>query len=455
MNASRRSFPLHTKIFIGMVVGIIAGAVVQALNLDKETVDQITRYVKPVGDIFLRMIFMMVIPLIISALTLGVAELGDLKKVGRVGLRTLVYTIIVSAISVLIGVTMVKVFQPGSGLSSQDKQALLERYAGTSATLQQNVQNTKGIGEILTTLVPRNPLEDMTRAFDPTYTGGGILAIMFFALMLGIALTVADQDKVVAFKQFLEGLYEIVMKIIGFGMKLAPFGVASLLFVLTATLGFAILTAVLKFVIVVIVALAIHQFITYSLLLKFLGKMNPGYFFKNVTEVMLTAFSTSSSNATLPTAIRVAIEKLKLPKDITHFVLTIGSTANQNGTALYEGIAVLFIAQCFGVELDLPRQILVVILAVLGGVGTAGVPSGSLPIIMLILISIGVPGEGIAIIYGVDRILDMCRTVLNVTGDLTAAVYVSRTESELAENRLEDSPNFEIAQKSPYIQSVK
>jgi DAACS family dicarboxylate/amino acid:cation (Na+ or H+) symporter len=249
---------------------------------------------------------------------------------------------------------------------------------------------------------------------------------MFFSLMLGIALSITDREKTQVFKSFLEGLYEIVMKVISIGMKLAPFGVASLLFTLTANMGLSILSVLSKFVFVVVGALSIHMFVTYSILLKTLGRMSPVFFFRSIREVMITAFATSSSNATLPTAIRVSIDQLKLPKDITNFVLTIGSTANQNGTALYEGITVLFLAQCFGIDLNLSQQILVVLLSILGGIGTAGVPSGSLPIIMLILISIGVPGESIAIIYGVDRFLDMCRTVLNVTGDITAAVYVSR-----------------------------
>jgi len=412
-----------------MLVGILGGIIVQSSGLEKDTIDSITRYVKPVGDIFLRMIFMMVMPLILSALALGVAELGDLRRIGRVAVRTLSYTIIVSAISVTIGIVMVKLFQPGKNITSQDRQFLIERFGSTSASLQSSAEiKPRGIGDIITTIVPKNPFEDMARAFDPTYTGGGVLAIMFFALMIGLALSVLEPEKGKTFKLFLEGLYEVVMKVIGFGMKLAPFGVASLLFTLTATTGFSILGIVFEFVVVVLVALTIHQFLTYSILLKVLGKMSPIYFFKSIREVMVTAFSTSSSNATLPTAIRVTIENLKLPKDITHFVLTIGSTANQNGTALYEGITVLFLAQCFGVDLDISQQIFVVIIAILGGIGTAGVPSGSLPIIMVILISIGVPGDGIAIIYGVDRILDMCRTVLNVTGDITAAVYVSQTE---------------------------
>lgn len=421
---------LHKKIFIGMMVGIVAGIVVQYSGLPKETIETVTRYVKPVGDIFLRMIFMMVMPLILSALALGVAELGDLRKIGRVGLRTLAYTVLVSAISVIIGIGMVKAFQPGRSISEQDRQVLVERFSGSAANLQSTAANvkTRGLGEIITVIVPRNPFEDMTRAFDPSYTGGGLLSVMFFALMIGLALSVCDPKKVGTFKGFLEGLYEVVMRVIGFGMKLAPYGVASLLFTLTATMGFSILSILSRFVLVVLASLAIHQFITYSVLLKLFGKMNPLHFFKSIREVMLVAFSTSSSNATLPTAIRVTVENLKMPKDVTNFVLTIGSTANQNGTALYEGVTVLFLAQCFGVDLSLSQQIFVVVLAILGGVGTAGVPSGSLPIIMLILISIGVPGESIGIIYGVDRFLDMCRTVLNVTGDIAATVYVSRFE---------------------------
>jgi DAACS family dicarboxylate/amino acid:cation (Na+ or H+) symporter len=423
------SAKLHNKIFAGMIIGIIGGLLLQHSGIEKETVETITQYVKPLGDIFLRMIFMMVIPLIISALSLGVADLGSLRRIGRVGLRTLSYTIIVSAISVLIGISMVGSFEPGRGISENDRQLLIERYGGTAPGAKNDSPlGGRGIGDIIATIVPKNPLEDMTRAFDPSYSGGGLLAIMFFALMIGVALSLLPGDKTKTFKAFLEGLYEVVMKVIEIGMKLAPLGVAALLFTLTATFGFSILGTLLGFVFVVVGGLLFHMFVTYSILLKTLGRMSPLFFFRNIREVIVTAFSTSSSNATLPTAIRVALENLRLRRDVTQFVMTIGSTANQNGTALYEGVTVLFLAQVFGVELDISQQVFVVVMSILGGIGTAGVPGGSLPIIVLILISVGVPGEGIAIIYGVDRILDMCRTVLNVTGDLTAAVYVHRLE---------------------------
>ncbi len=422
---------LHHKIFAGMFIGSVAGILVQNAGLTVAEIENISKYVKPIGDIFMRMIFMMVIPLIISALALGISDLGDVKKIGRIGLRTFLYSIVITIISVVIGIGMVKIFKPGDGISIADRQFLTEKFNVGSMGIQQNMANmqSKNPMSIISNIVPKNPFEDMVRAFDSSYTGGGLLSVMFFALILGLALSAANPEKVAGVKHFLEGLYELCMKAIGFAMKLAPYGVAALLFTLTANMGISILMVVLKYVLVVLAALAIHLFGTYSLMLKYFGKMKPSYFFKNVQEAMLTAFSTSSSNASLPTAIRVSTEKLHIPKDIANFVLTIGSSANQNGTALYEGVTVLFLAQVFGVELSITKQIFVVLISILAGIGTAGVPGGSLPVIMMILMTIGVPPEGIAIIYGVDRILDMSRTVLNVTGDITAAVYIHQYET--------------------------
>lgn len=425
-----KKIPLHTQIFIGMLIGIVAGALVQFSGLPEETVNRLNAFVKPVGDIFLRMLFMMVIPLILSALILGMAELGDLGRIGRIGLKTLLYTLFASGISVAVGLIVFNLFQPAGSISEADRQLLLSQFSSETGNIQQNLEaaDPKSVGEILVSLVPKNPFEDIVRAFDPSYTGGGLLAVMFFALILGLALSVSDENKVAPVKAFLEGVYEIVMNVIGFGMKLAPYGVAALLFVLVSSTGFSVLKLLIYYVIVVLLALAIQLFGVYSLILVFLAKRSPLAFFKDIQEVMMTAFGTSSSNATLPTAIRVSAEKLKLPKEISHFVLTIGSTANQNGTALFEGMTVLFLAQCFGVELSMTQQVLVVLMAILAGVGTAGVPGGSLPLVASILISIGAPGESIAIIFGVDRILDMSRTVLNVAGDIVAAAVVSRLE---------------------------
>lgn len=429
----QKSMPLHTRIFIGMLVGVLGGILVQALQLPEDTVNLLVQWVKPIGDIFLRMLFMLVLPLIMSALILGVAELGDVGRIGRLGLKTLIYTLFASGISVVVGISVYNIFQPGKGLSAADRQFLVQRFSDQAGTVQQNLQTAqqKTPGDILVSLFSRNPVEDMARAFDPTYTGGGLLAVMVFALILGLALSVSDPVKAEPVKKFLEGVYELVMQAIGFGMKLAPFGVAALLFVLVSTLGVSILKLVINYVLVVLLALSIQQFLVYGLILKFLAKRSPIDFFRRIGTVMLTAFSTSSSNATLPTAIRVSIDRLGLPKEVAQFVLTIGCTANQNGTALFEGITVLFLAQCFGVDLSFSQQVVVIFLSILAGVGTAGVPGGSLPLIMGVLVSLGVPGESIAIIYGVDRILDMSRTVLNVTGDIVAATVISRFEGHV------------------------
>lgn len=421
---------LHFKILAGMLAGIMAGVIVQLAGVDADTISAVNKWIKPVGDIFLRLIFMMVIPLIFSALIMGVGELGDIKNLGRIGFRTLAYTIVVSAISVFIGIGMVQTIKPGGSISEESRMKLISQYTDKIESIEANAAagKEKSIAEVIVSMIPKNPMEDMVNAFNPEYKGGGILSVMFFALMLGIAMISLPDEKTRAFKNFISSFYELIMKVISMVMNLAPFGVAALLFVLISSTGWSVMLALGKYVAVVIAALAIHQFITYPLLLWFLGRTNPITFFKNISDVMLTAFSTSSSNVTLPTALNAANEKLKLPREVSHFVLTIGSTANQNGTALFEGITVLFLAQCFQIDLTTSQQISVVLACIIAGIGTAGVPGGSLPVVAIILASVGIPTEAIGIIIGVDRILDMCRTVLNVTGDLTAAVVISKWE---------------------------
>ncbi len=427
-----KNIPQHYKILAGMLFGIVAGVLVQLAGVDRETIVAINQWVKPVGDIFLRLIFMMVIPLIFCALIVGTGEFSDLKNLRRIGIRTLIYTIVVSAISVVIGIGMVSVFKPGSGIPEESRQQLISQYADKLKSITETAANTpqRSFAEVLVSIVPRNPLEEMVNAFNPNYKGGGIISVMFFALMIGIALISVKHEKAEAFRNAIEGFYEVIMKVIAMAMGLAPLGVAALLFVLISSTGWDVMLALGKYVLVVIAALALHQFGTYSLLLKFGANKSPIEFFKQIDEVMLTAFSTSSSNATLPTAIRAANEKLKLPKRVSNFVLTVGSTANQNGTALFEGITILFLAQCFHVDLSISQQVMVVVISILAGIGTAGVPGGSLPVLAAILVSLGIPAEAIGIIIGVDRVLDMCRTVINVTGDLTAAVVVSAWEKE-------------------------
>jgi DAACS family dicarboxylate/amino acid:cation (Na+ or H+) symporter len=412
------SHALSIRMLVGLVAGIVLGVVANLTLRGSSLLEGfVANVTEPLGQIFLRLLFMLVIPLIVSALALGVAGLGDVRRLGRVGLKTLVYTVVVSTIAVLIGVGLVNLLQPGHGLAPGLRERLAEMSA--AAPPPAPVAGTTGV-DFLVKLVPRNVVEAMGT--------GDMLAVMVFSLLLGIGLALTRTDPARSFETALEGLYQVVMKLLNIVIQAAPVGVACLVFTLTARLGYEVLWQLGAYVLVVVLGLAIQQFVVYSISVSWLGRMNPLRFFGGIRPAMLTAFSTASSNATLPTTLWVAEENLRLPRHVSRFVLTVGATANQNGTALFEGVTVLFLAQFYGIDLSFTQQLTVVFICILGGVGTAGVPAGSIPVVVMILGIVGVPAEGIGMILGVDRFLDMCRTTLNVTGDLAAAVVVSRGE---------------------------
>jgi dicarboxylate/amino acid:cation (Na+ or H+) symporter, DAACS family len=319
----------------------------------------------------------------------------------------------------------VNTIRPGQALSAEKREELVAKYSTGAAARVEQAKKAKSLRDTLVDMIPENPLQEMVGAIDgKSSPGNGMLAVMVFALILGSAITVVP-EKCAALVGWLEGLNAVSMTIIGWAMRLAPVGAGCLVFSICAQLGVQILTTLFWFVITVLVGLGLQLVVVYPAVLALFGARGPRAFFKEVSEAMLVAFGTSSSSATLPTALKVAENNLKLPKEISRFVLTVGATGNQNGTALYEGVVVLFLAQVFGVELSLAQQVTVVLMSVLAGIGTAGVPGGSLPLIVVVMQSVGIPGEGIAIILGIDRLLDMCRTVLNVTGDLAVATCVS------------------------------
>ena len=416
--------PLHIKMLLGFVVGIVAGVLAHIYAFEQPWLTALIEWVtRPAGDIFLRLLFMLVIPLLFSALVLGVAELGDLRKLGRIGWRTLAYTVFVSSLAVLIGVGLVNVIRPGDGIDPATRTELLAGAAERAASVTGNSATAPATGmQLLVNIVPKNIVEAASK--------NDILGVMFFALMFGIALCVVRTPGAQSFQQAVQGVYDVAMWLIDKVIRLAPYAVACLMFNLTAELGYGVLKQLAAFVGTAVLAMLIHQFVVYSLILKFGAGVSPIDFFRKIQEAMLTAFSTASSNATLPTSLKVAEERLHLPSQVSRFVLTVGATANQNGTALFEGVAVLFLAQFFGVDLTLGQQFTVVMICILGGIGTAGVPAGSIPVVALILGIVGVPVEGIGLILGVDRFLDMCRTTLNVTGDLVIATAVSRGETD-------------------------
>jgi DAACS family dicarboxylate/amino acid:cation (Na+ or H+) symporter len=355
----------------------------------------------------------------------GVAGVGDIRKLGRIGLKCLAYTVVISAISVGIGLSLANLVQPGKRIQPATADALVQRY-GADANRRVQAAQTQSAGsplmQVVRTLVPSNPIAAIAGETP------NMLHLMFFAVVLAISITLLPESLTRPLMLVFDSLFQVSAKIIDIVMWFAPLAVACLLFTTTSRFGFDLLVALSWFVFTVLSGLALHMFGVYSISVAMLSRISPVEFFRRIRTAMLTAFSTSSSNATLPTAMRVSEENLGVPREINNFVLTVGATANQNGTALYEGVTVLFLAQLAGVDLTLGQQILVAYLAILGGVGTAGVPSGSIPFIIVVLTTIGVNPSLIALILGVDRILDMCRTTLNVTGDITAATYVARSE---------------------------
>ncbi|WP_461057359.1 dicarboxylate/amino acid:cation symporter [Silanimonas algicola] len=420
---------LHTKMLIGFAAGALAGGLAFTFGqtIDASGAQQVlpwldatlTWVTQPVGSIFLNLLFMLVLPLVFSALVLGVVEIGDPKALGRIGLKTLGFILAVTGMAVTIGLVAVNVFQPGVGIDPAVGQQLIAESSTQAAGIVERGEAASAM-QVLLSIVPRNPLQAGVE--------GNLIGVMFFALLFGIAAAMVKTEGVRTFVGTLQGVYDITLLLINKVIQLAPYAVAALLFNLIAVKGFAALLPLAKFVAVAVGALAVHMFVVFPLLLWFVGRMNPIEFFRKAEPVILTAFSTSSSSATLPTTLRVAEEVLGTPRRIGRFVCTLGATANMNGTALFEGVVVLFLAQFFGVELSLGQQVLVLLMCVLGGIGAAGVPGGSLPVIASILVMFGIPPEGIALILGVDRFIDMCRTTVNVTGDLVGTVVVSRGE---------------------------
>ncbi len=435
MEATKKGgLPLHWLMLIGFVVGLGGGLAVNMLvGPETEWVVWVTTNITgPAGQIFLRLLFMLVIPLLFSALVIGVAEMGDLKSLGRAGWKTLALTILMSGIAVIIGLAMVNVFQPGGGVDRDLAAQLLAQGAEGAGNIVENAPETIQLGQFFLELIPSNVF---TAAAE-----NQILPVMVFALIFGIGLVMAKSPATDRLQQTIEGILEVTMKLINLVIKLAPFAIAFLMFNLAALFGWELLVRLAAFTGVAVGAMAIHMFVVYPTIVWTLGKRSPLAFFRGIREPMVVAFSTASSNATLPVALKAADEQLGLPRKIARFVLTVGATANQNGTALFEGVTVLFLAQFFGIELSLFQQFVVMLVCILGGIGTAGVPAGSLPVVAMILVMVGVPAEGIGLVLGVDRFLDMCRTTLNVTGDLVLATVVSRGEEDVPIQPGDDVP---------------
>ena len=426
MAESRRGVSLQMQMLIGFIVGLVGGLTVYLAAPGAEWVSILVEYVtRPIGTIFLNLLLMLVIPLLFAALVVGISEMGEIRSLRRVGLKTLGYTVLMSTIAVAVSLAVVNLLQPGAGFDAATAQSMMAESQGAGKQyLEKNATQPTGIDAIVG-IVPKNIVAAMA-------DNAMVLSVMFFALFFGIGLLLSNTPKTRLLQDAFEGLFEVMMKLITIVIRIAPLAVACFMFNLSALFGWELLLRLAAYVGAVLLALGIQLFIVFPLFLRFVAGKNPLTFFRQSDEAMIMAFSTASSNATLPTALRVAEDRLKLPRPVSRFVLTVGATANQNGTAMFEGVTVIFLAQLFSMDLTLTDQLMVMAVCILGGIGTAGVPGGSLPVVALILAMVGVNPAAIGLVLGVDRLLDMCRTTLNVTGDLAIATMVSRGEEGLA-----------------------
>ncbi|MCY2959710.1 MAG: dicarboxylate/amino acid:cation symporter [Planctomycetota bacterium] len=432
MSETRPGVPLHRKVLIGLVLGVLVGA---AANLWAGT-DAGRRSVvafaadgiaHPVGQIFLRLLFLVVVPLVFASLSVGVANLGDLRKLGRMGGRTLGFFFLTTSFAAVLGITQMHLVQPGAGFDDATRQSLMDQFSANAAEYQSKVEFKEGlttierVNKVLDWFLPRNVLGAITRM--------DMLPLIVLALLFGAALTQIPDSRRHQMCAWLETVAEAMVGIVGFAMKLAPYAVFCLVYAVVAKFGLDLLQKLALYVVVVLAGYLIVLFVFYPILIATLARRSPVDYLRRSIPIMVTAFSTSSSNATLPTSLRVAQQDLGIRPQIAGFVLPLGATMNMNGTALFEGCVVLFVAQVFGIDLSISQQVLVVLLCVFSAIGAAGVPGGSLPLLMTVMAQVGVPPDGIAIVLGVDRLLDMGRTVVNVMGDVVCCGYVERAES--------------------------
>lgn len=394
---------LSTKIFIGLALGVMAGLMLQS------SPEVATIYIKPLGNLFLNLIKMIIVPLVLSSLVVGSASTGDVGKLGRIGIKTLAYYLVTTAIAVVLGLFLANMVNPGLGLSIP-----------VDATAE--AKEVPSVIETFLNIIPTNPIQAMADA--------NMLQIIFFALILGIGITLVG-EKAKPFLTFFDSLAEVCYKIVAIIMAFAPIGVFGLITPVVAEHGPSALLPLLKVIITVYLSCFLHAAIVYSGAVYFSAKMSPVTFFKGAAPAMMVAFTTSSSSGTLPITMRCAEENLGVPKSISSFVLPLGATINMDGTALYQGVCALFVAQIYGIDLTLVQQLTIVLTATLASIGTAGVPGAGLIMLTMVLQSVGLPLEGMVLVGGIDRILDMARTCINITGDMAGAILVSATEGEL------------------------
>jgi Na+/H+-dicarboxylate symporter len=414
---------LYTKILLGLVLGAIVGLVANVFQLQGLTT--VLSALEPIGTAFIRLITMIIIPLVVASLVVGTASLGDLAKLGRIGGKTIAFYLVTTAIAVTIGLTVANVVKPGSRIDASTRDALSSRFEGDAVSRMELAENAPRVIDTLLNIIPRNPIQAAANL--------ELLPLIFFTIIFAAALSVIAPGRRAAVVTFFEGVNDASMVVIDWVMRLAPYAVFALIAAVVANFGTDLLMSLLVYSLVVVTGLFIHLAFTYGLAVRFLAGLPFTTFLRRIGRAPLVAFSTSSSNATLPVTIETAESEVGISKPVSSFVLPLGATINMDGTALYQAVAVIFIAQIYGIELGLAQQLIVVLTATLASIGAAGVPSAGIITLIIVLNAVGLGPQvqaGIALILGVDRILDMIRTSVNVTGDLTAASVIARSEGE-------------------------
>lgn len=436
-----KGLQLYTQILIGMAVGSALALFAKQLMVGSDaplalfaTRDALLefgeRWVEPIGNLFIRAIVLTVVPLVFTSIAHGMYSLGDPRDLGRLGGRTIAVFLCSSLLAACIGTAAYQLFEPGAAISAQTRDLLAAQFSGEAASKFAAADEAReyfsgSALQILVGLVPENIVLSMTSNRD-------LLKVILFALAFGIALTMIPKDRSAPVAAVLEGVNDAMIKLISLLMKLAPYGVGALVFMVVARFGADVLVALALYTGVVVLALLAHAVLVLAPLLRLVGKVNPRQFVKATREVWITAFSTSSSAATLPITMRVAEEKLNVPQPIARFVLPLGATINMDGTTIYQIIAVNFVAQVWGIPLDVSAQVTLIAVAMMMAIGAAGVPGGVIPLLYVVMVTVGIPetvvASGIALILGMDRILDMCRSAINVLGDSVTTLIVTQLE---------------------------
>ncbi|MEX0907781.1 MAG: dicarboxylate/amino acid:cation symporter [Gemmatimonadota bacterium] len=419
---------LYTKILIGLVAGVLVGMIANLAGL--VWLQDALQLIEPIGSVFIRLIMMIVIPLVVASLVLGTASLGDIGKLGRLGGKTVALYLGTTAMAVTIGLLLSNVVRPGSRIDPATRDRIAADFAEEAAGRLTLAAERPTVGETLLNMIPTNPFSSAA--------SGELLPLIIFSVIFGAAISLVAKERRETVLLFFNGVNDAVMVIIDWVMKLAPYAVFALVGAVVSRFGLDLLRSLLVYALVVVSGLLLHVAITYMTLIRAFGGMSPITFLKRIAEVPLVGFSTSSSSATLPVTMETAQEKLGISREISSFVLPLGATVNMDGTALYQAVAVMFIAQIYGMPLGVGEQLTIVLTATLASIGAAGVPSAGIITLILVLQSVGLGAQtqaGIALILGVDRILDMLRTAVNVTGDLTVATIVARSEGEVLEPR--------------------